>query len=391
MSDQPGEKFVRDGICYYPVDAFVAAGTICRDWTGLRDKLLRVTDDFRPDIIYCFGSEWPFGAIAENTEVPVVIQMMGFLNIYYPLIDMVNGYSANRVCEDTHSPSPEPLRPGIRRRLAELVLGRREPVAPPEPPEPAERPEEILSAFERRVMQANRYFLGRTEWDRNIVRYYSPGARYFTVQEPMKQDIMTAAGTWEYKDREKLRILTISSADDRKGNEIILRTAHILKHIVRADFEWDIAGDADCFSGAESRTGICHEEVNITLMGRISTPQMTEELARADLFVHPSIIDNSPNAVCEAQVVGCPVIVSNVGCVPQLVEDGVTGFLYPYNEPHTLAFLIANLKGDEELLCRISEQETAAAAARHDPEGIAKALFGVFQEIIAERDGERNA
>ena len=39
----------------------------------------------------------------------------------------------------------------------------------------------------------------------------------------------------------------------------------------------------------------------------IGPQQIVRELSEADLFIHPSIIDNSPNALCEAQLVGCPV------------------------------------------------------------------------------------
>lgn len=93
-------------------------------------------------------------------------------------------------------------------------------------------------------------------------------------------------------------------------------------------------------------------------------------------------MDNSSNAICEAQLIGCPVIASNVGGTAQLVEDGVTGFLYPYHEPHTLAFLIGHLYREEGVLTRISQNETALARQRHDPKLVAEAVLHTYASVI---------
>ena len=110
---------------------------------------------------------------------------------------------------------------------------------------------------------------------------------------------------------------------------------------------------------------------------------VVDELKNADLFIHPSIIDNSPRAICEAQLIGCPVISSNVGGVPQLVDDGVTGFLYPYNEPHTLAFLIADLVGQRDTLTNVSRAASRVARERHDSNRIVDRIINVYEEVLS--------
>ena len=104
-------------------------------------------------------------------------------------------------------------------------------------------------------------------------------------------------------------------------------------------------------------------------------------MSKADFFIHPSIMDNSPHALCEAQLIGCPVIASNVGGIPQLVSDGETGWLYPYNEPHTLAFLIGNLREEKSLIEEVSRRETETARERHDPKKITGELINVYERI----------
>lgn len=123
--------------------------------------------------------------------------------------------------------------------------------------------------------------------------------------------------------------------------------------------------------------------MNVQLLGMLEQEDIVEELKSADLFIHPSIIDNAPRAICEAQLIGCPVIASNVGGVPQLVEDGTTGFLYPYGEPHTLAFLIANLMEQPDMLTAVSQTAVRVSRERHDPERIARKTLDVYRQILS--------
>lgn len=370
MADGTHEScFSQNGIVYYAVDADLGIVITENEWQTAKAELLRIINDFRPDVIQCFGAEWPYGRIAEDTDVPVVIHMMGFLNIYFLSIHMAHGYDDRNI----H------WRRYLRKVIMKLIRRSPETI----------NLKESCSESERRVMSSNRYFMGRTEWDRNIVRYYSHGSQYYNVPEMIKPYIYDSAGQWHYHYKDKIRLFTLSSGDDRKGNEIILRTAGVLKDIAGVDFEWVVAGSRDFFPRFENRTGIRREDVNIELIGMIGVNQIVEELKAADFFIHPSIMDNSPHAVCEAQIIGCPVIASNVGGVPDLVEDGETGFLYPYNEPHTLAFKIADLCRQEEILSVVSEKETKTALERHDPGVIAETLIKTYEAIIEDTGYDR--
>lgn len=356
------DRIEQNGITYYAVHSDMSVGISEEQWEQAKAELLRIIDDFQPDVIQCFGAEWPYGRIAEATQVPVVIHMMGFLNIYFLSVDMLYG----RSCTDR-----ERLSVRMRRALRRLVKGTG----------PYVRWEVPRAESERRVMAANRYFHGRTEWDRNVVKYFSPGSEYFHVEELVKPSVYAAAGKWNPCRDGKIRLFTCSAGDDRKGNDIILRTAKILKELMKIDFVWKVAGNKKFFSMFEKRTGIRGEDVNVEQIGYVDDPVIVEELTKSDFFIHPSIIDNSPHSVCEAQLIGCPVISSNVGGLPQLVRDGETGWLYPCNEPHTLAFLIGNLREDRELLEAVSKRETEMALKRHDPKTITGELVDIYERI----------
>ena len=377
MKDTEDEtQRIYDGFVRYPVTTQMKLGTVPEEWESTKQDLLRAIDDFKPDIIHCFGSEWIYGKIVRDVSIPVVIHIMGFLSVYFTSLEMVTRPVPQP------PPAPQPLVKRLLRKLKRTLLQEKKNKSAAPAEKPVVRTPEVLSAIEQDIMEANRYFLGRTRWDREIVRYYSHNGKYYHVDEVAKPSIMEAAGTWEYAYNNRLQLLTVSSADDRKGNEIILRTAKLLKELLHLDFVWRVAGSKEFFPKFEELTGICRDDVNVELIGMIENSQIIDEMRKADLFIHPSIMDNSPLAVCEAQLIGCPVIASNVGGVPDLVRDGETGFLYPYNEPHTLAFLIGNCIRMEDKLKSISRNETETAMRRHDPDRITKALYSAYQDII---------
>lgn len=356
-------KVKRDNVTYYPLNLHKTAKDVWRmkwngndDWYLKRPLLHKVIDDFQPDIIHCFGSEWNWALITQETDIPVVIHMQGFINIYHHAASMVKK-------------------------------------APPSVWYNIKHPREVLQRIflksysvhrnqnELQIMKSCRYFMGRTEWDRNICKYFSSGSIYYHCPEAIRPEIYDSNVHWQYRHDKKLRIVTIASAGDLKGNGIILQTAKLLKDM-GVDFEWRVSGNISHFMAFERSEGIHHEDVNVQLLGFISASDVTKELLNAELFVLPSIMDNSPNSLCEAQLVGCPVVATYVGGVPQMVENSRTGILYPYAEPHTLAFTLMNLHGNESLLSELSRNEIIMAKERHNPQKIADRLVEIYTDII---------
>lgn len=356
-------KVERDGVTYYPMNKIDTRIKKLRlmlnyanEWFFLRPLVQKVIDDFKPDIIHCFGSEWPFGLIARDIKIPIVIHMQGFANIY--------ALSASMCCRLSdqykyHHYNPFSMFHYWYRSLKTDASNKRE----------------------QEIMRCNKYFMGRTEWDKNIVKYYSPNAKYYHCEEAIRPEILHSKIKWQFTSRKKMRIVTISGASALKGNDLILRTAKILKDF-GFDFEWRVAGNKNSFSFFEHIIGLRHSDLNINLLGFINANEVAKELSEADVYVHTSIIDNSPNSLCEAQLIGCPVIATNVGGIPQLVDDRKTGILFPYNEPHTLAFMLMNVFGNKNLLESISRNEILASHTRHNEQKIMQCLNLIYQDVI---------
>lgn len=333
-------------------------------WEYIKPEIQFAIEDFKPDVIQCFGSEWPYGMIADSVDIPVVIHIQGFLNIY----------KLTEHLADTNSVLERPLYELI---IEKLKSARRKIIY--------RNHKDILLKLERQIMSQNQYFMGRTNWDKEIVRFFSPGSKYYYINEVMRPVFYESAGMWEGGcSSRKLQLLTVSSASLLKGNEIILHTAQIMRDLLGVDFEWRVAGDFEVMRTSEKRCGIKTEDVNIKMLGLIPAQQIVDELRKADFFIHPSIIDNSANAVIEAQLMGCPVIASDVGGIPTIVKDNITGFLYPYNEPHTLAFKIADLMHQKGLVAAVSRNQVQEALRRNNPHSIADEVYKAYIEIISD-------
>lgn len=83
--------------------------------------------------------------------------------------------------------------------------------------------------------------------------------------------------------------------------------------------------------------------------GMLSREEMIDLYRSATLLCNPSLVDNTPNSILEAMACGIPVVSTNVGGIPDLVQDGVTALLVPPADPAALERGMSRLLDDEEL------------------------------------------
>ena len=175
-----------------------------------------------------------------------------------------------------------------------------------------------------------------------------------------------------------------------KGFDVVLKTAHLLKRKTNIDFEWQIAGlnkTARIVKFFEGKLGYTSESVNIKFCGVLSEYQLCQQLLASSLYVHPSYIDNSPNSVCEAQLLGLPVIATNVGGISSLITSGEDGFLVPANAPYELAEYIKELSASTDMSKQISQHGYSRALQRHDKNKILVSLTNTYKAITKQRNG----
>lgn len=97
----------------------------------------------------------------------------------------------------------------------------------------------------------------------------------------------------------------------------------------------------------------------VTFLGRVDNEKIPAILAEHDVFINASLQDNLPGSVLEAFACGLPVVSTNVGGIPYLVQDRVTGLLVPPDDAEAMA------AGITWMLAHPAEALAMARRAKH--------------------------
>jgi sugar transferase (PEP-CTERM/EpsH1 system associated) len=105
-------------------------------------------------------------------------------------------------------------------------------------------------------------------------------------------------------------------------------------------------------------------------------------LAAADLFLLTSISEGIPLTVIEAMAAGLPVVSTNVGGIPEVVEDGRTGLLAPAGDAAALASAVCRLAGDRQLRSRMGQLGRGRAEMLFSEQGMHHRYHQLYQEML---------
>lgn len=111
-------------------------------------------------------------------------------------------------------------------------------------------------------------------------------------------------------------------------------------------------------------------------------PDVRQVLAGADLVVHPTLFDALPTALIEALAAGLPVVASDVGGVPEIV-DGTCGVLVPAGDPRSLADAVRALATDEAARARAGQAARRRFDAEFTAEGWARRLRETYDAVLS--------
>ena len=119
----------------------------------------------------------------------------------------------------------------------------------------------------------------------------------------------------------------------------------------------------------------------VKFLGPLEAEAMIREYQNAHVFICPSSIENSPNSVGEAQIIGTPVIASYVGGTPDMVTHKQTSLLYRFEEVEMLANYIREVFTNHELTDHLSKNAIDAAEKRHDRLTNLNRLIEIYNSI----------
>jgi glycosyltransferase involved in cell wall biosynthesis len=97
----------------------------------------------------------------------------------------------------------------------------------------------------------------------------------------------------------------------------------------------------------------------VDFCGRLDRDRMAELYRTASVVLNPSRVDNMPNSVLEAMASGAPVVSTDVGGIPFIVRNGVTGLLVAAGDHVAMAAAVRRLLGEQELAGRLRDAALA--------------------------------
>jgi len=125
-----------------------------------------------------------------------------------------------------------------------------------------------------------------------------------------------------------------------------------------------VAGEGPMGEEVRTRIAASPAAARLTYLGRV--PAVTDALHAIDVLVVPSTLDGRPNIVMEANACGVPVIGAPVGGIPELIEEGVNGYLAAPSETDRIASWLRVWDEDPSLLAAIGLTSRKIAEARFD-------------------------
>ena len=326
-------------------------------------QLLSVAETIKPDIIHIHGTEENFGLLQQLVKVPVVVSIQGILT---PLSEKF--FAGIPAAEAFWK---ESLKAKLSFRSASRLYGQLSRNA----------------GRERHILQQTRHVIGRTTWDKRVTRVLAPGSKYYINNEALRPAFYETL--WQQQAfGQPLKIITVASDALYKGFETIIKTAQALAAYPSLPFEWSIVGlnhNSDLVQTTRKWLKADPDQLHIKLLGGTGEKEIAALLQSSDIYVQVSHIENSPNSLCEAMLIGMPVIASYAGGTASLLDNEQEGLLVQNGDPHALAGAILQMRENFALATSWGAKARQKALGRHNKTAITTDLIHIYKTIITDQ------
>lgn len=171
-----------------------------------------------------------------------------------------------------------------------------------------------------------------------------------------------------------------------KGVHLLIGALGILQHS-RRDWVCAIAGIGSLTEELQEQARELGIQDRVFFTGKIDN--IPAALTAADIYVQPSLQDTQPFSVTEAQLAGIAPIVAGTAGMPEMVQQGVTGFVVPPGDNAALAAQLEQLLGDDELRMRTGKQARSWAVQNRSLDGMAAGTLMAYHKAVTLQKGRR--
>lgn len=283
----------------------------------LEERLKYIINSFRPDIVHCFGTEYPH-TLAMCRVFPQKDRLL--LGIQGLCTVLAEAYFAS-------IPDQVVDRATFRDRLRRDSL--------------REQQSKFVSRgiMEREAVKIAGNITGRTGLDRFYAEEWNKNTRYYEMNEILRPEFYGMK--WDRNHCEEHSIFLSQGDYPLKGLHYVLTALPVIRKkypdakvyvagqdLTRYDTlkqKLKLSGYGKYLRGLIREMGI---ENQVIFLGKLDSSRMRNQYLKCGLFVCPSSMENSPNSLGEAMLLGMPCVSADVGGIPSIFSDGEDGILY---------------------------------------------------------------
>lgn len=344
---------------------------------GLEGRFTEIVNAFQPDLIHCFGTEFPHTLAAVKAFHKPERSLIGIQGLCSVYADAYRANLPKRVWNRTT------FRDFIKRdNLKKQQFKYRK-----------------RGMYEIDAIKRVGHVTGRTIWDQCYTQEWNEKAQYHFMNETLRP--IFYEGEWNYDECEQGSVFVSQGDYPIKGlHYLLLAMPEILeKHpevkvyvagnsIVKTAFEKGLDGlkgriKLDSYGKyIYELIREFHLEDKVVFVGNQDAEQMKARYLRANVYLCPSAMENSPNSLGEAMLLGMPIVSTKVGGIPTIFKDRMDGLLYECDDISALAGCVNFMLDGGEVIDKMRMHAKRHAYKTHDGEANFNRLIEIYNLII---------
>jgi len=339
---------------------------------SLESRFKEIIEDFGPDIVHVFGTEFPHNLAALRAFGKPLKSLLGIQGVCGEIAEKYMAGIPQKVQESTT----------FRDRLKEDSLIQQQ------------EKYRLRARNEREAILLTGNVTGRTTFDRNACSRINPDAQYFFMNETMRPCFYS--GKWEEKKAVPHSIFLSQGDYPLKGFHFVLEAMPIIlkkypdAHVYvagnniigkgKSKYPYFIRASA---YGKYLKKLISSNRLRkkVTMVGTLSDTEMKNRFLKSSVFVCPSVVENSPNSLGEAMLLGVPVVASNAGGIPDMLTDGMDGIVFENMDHVKLAEAILQMWDEPVIAAVYGDNASKHAAKTHSADTNYRRLIEIYGEI----------
>ncbi len=238
---------------------------------------------------------------------------------------------------------------------------------------------------------------GRTAFDKLETSKINPDAKYFSMNETMRPCFYM--GKWTEKKIVEHSIFLSQGDYPLKGFHFVLSAmpdilekypdAHLYvagnNIIGKGESKYPYFLRASSY-GKYIKNLISKNKLKkkVTMLGMLSDQQMKEQLLNCNVFICPSVVENSPNSLAEAMLLGVPIAASRTGGIPDMMTESKDGLLFESGNPSDIARTVKQLWDEPVIAAVYGDNASVHARITHNPDTNYRRLMEIYKTIYGQ-------